>query len=137
VPAGAAALWLQLQEVPQAPRSDPAGELDTTMAGPRRWPRDMPTAYWTGSRGTPPICATKSARSTSWRRTTCATVTATPSTAIRTAAPPSWTRAFCGGLWPRRAATRPRSAGSGTSALRPTREQVSAVSPDISSRPLW
>jgi phytoene dehydrogenase-like protein len=30
VPAGAAALWLQLQEVPYAPRGDAAGELDTT-----------------------------------------------------------------------------------------------------------
>ena len=30
VPAGAAALWLQLQEVPYAPRGDSAGELDTT-----------------------------------------------------------------------------------------------------------
>jgi phytoene dehydrogenase-like protein len=29
VPAGAAALWLQLQEVPYAPRGDAAGELDT------------------------------------------------------------------------------------------------------------
>jgi phytoene dehydrogenase-like protein len=63
VPAGAAALWLQLQEVPYAPRGDAAGELDTTR--PRRWPRDMPTAYWTGSHGTPRICATKFARSTS------------------------------------------------------------------------
>src|SRR5262249_46138621 len=31
VPAGAAALWLQLQEVPHAPRGDAAGELDTTQ----------------------------------------------------------------------------------------------------------
>src|SRR4029077_10352702 len=30
VPAGEAALWLQLQEVPYAPRGDAAGELDTT-----------------------------------------------------------------------------------------------------------
>src|SRR5262245_3346438 len=30
VPAGAAALWLQLQEVPYAPRGDAAGALDTT-----------------------------------------------------------------------------------------------------------
>src|SRR5262249_56778398 len=30
LPAGAAALWLQLQEVPYAPRGDAAGELDTT-----------------------------------------------------------------------------------------------------------
>jgi hypothetical protein len=30
VPAGAAALWLQLQEVPYTPRGDAAGELDTT-----------------------------------------------------------------------------------------------------------
>jgi phytoene dehydrogenase-like protein len=30
VPAGAAALWLQLQELPHAPRGDSAGELDTT-----------------------------------------------------------------------------------------------------------
>ena len=30
VPAGAAALWLQLQEVPFAPHGDSAGELDTT-----------------------------------------------------------------------------------------------------------
>jgi phytoene dehydrogenase-like protein len=30
VPAGAAALWLQLQEVPYAPRGDAAGEPDTT-----------------------------------------------------------------------------------------------------------
>src|SRR5262249_60882225 len=30
VPAGAASLWLQLQEVPYAPRGDAAGELDTT-----------------------------------------------------------------------------------------------------------
>src|SRR6516165_10895347 len=30
VPAGAAALWLQLQEVPFDPRGDSAGELDTT-----------------------------------------------------------------------------------------------------------
>lgn len=30
VPAGAAALWLQLQEVPFAPRGDAAGRLDTT-----------------------------------------------------------------------------------------------------------
>jgi hypothetical protein len=30
VPTGAAALWLQLQEVPYAPRGDAAGELDTT-----------------------------------------------------------------------------------------------------------
>jgi hypothetical protein len=34
-------------------------------AGLRRWLRDMPTACWTGSHGTPPICATKFARSTS------------------------------------------------------------------------
>ncbi|GII53726.1 FAD-dependent oxidoreductase [Planotetraspora thailandica] len=31
VPAGAAALWLQLQEVPFAPRGDSAGELDATQ----------------------------------------------------------------------------------------------------------
>jgi phytoene dehydrogenase-like protein len=31
VPAGAAALWLQLQEVPHAPRGDAAEELDTTQ----------------------------------------------------------------------------------------------------------
>src|SRR5262245_54819180 len=31
VPAGAAALWLQLQEVPFAPRGDATGELDTTQ----------------------------------------------------------------------------------------------------------
>ncbi|PWT85193.1 MAG: dehydrogenase [Acidobacteria bacterium] len=31
IPAGAAALWLQLQEVPYAPRGDSAGELDTTQ----------------------------------------------------------------------------------------------------------
>jgi phytoene dehydrogenase-like protein len=30
VPAGAAALWLQLQEVPYVPRGDAAGQLDTT-----------------------------------------------------------------------------------------------------------
>ena len=30
VPVGAAALWLQLQELPYAPRGDAAGELDTT-----------------------------------------------------------------------------------------------------------
>jgi phytoene dehydrogenase-like protein len=41
------------------------GNSTRRTAGPRRWPRDMPTACWTGSRGTPPICATKSARSTS------------------------------------------------------------------------
>jgi phytoene dehydrogenase-like protein len=52
-----------------------------------------------------------------------------------TAALPSWTRAFYGAHSPRRAAKRPRLAGSGTSALRPIRERVSAASPGISSRP--
>jgi hypothetical protein len=65
VPAGAAALWLQLQEVPYAPRGDAAGELDTTHGWTEALAKDMPTAYWTGSHGTPRICATKFARSTS------------------------------------------------------------------------
>jgi hypothetical protein len=37
VPAGAAALWLQLQEVPYAPRGDAAGELDTTHGWTEAW----------------------------------------------------------------------------------------------------
>ena len=41
VPAGAAALWLQLQEVPYAPRGDAAGELDTT----RGWTETLAKQY--------------------------------------------------------------------------------------------
>ena len=41
VPAGAAALWLQLQEVPYAPRGDAAGELDTTHG----WTQALATGY--------------------------------------------------------------------------------------------
>jgi phytoene dehydrogenase-like protein len=41
VPAGAAALWLQLQEVPFAPRGDAAGELDTA----RGWTTDLAKGY--------------------------------------------------------------------------------------------
>lgn len=41
VPAGAAALWLQLQEVPYAPRGDAAGELDTTHG----WTEALATGY--------------------------------------------------------------------------------------------
>ena len=41
VPAGAAALWLQLQEVPFDPRGDAAGELDT-MGG---WGEDLKQAF--------------------------------------------------------------------------------------------
>jgi len=41
VPAGAAALWLQLQEVPCAPRGDAAGELDTTHG----WTEALATGY--------------------------------------------------------------------------------------------
>jgi hypothetical protein len=33
------------------------GNSTRPTAGPRRRPRDMPIACWTGSRGTPPICA--------------------------------------------------------------------------------
>jgi len=41
VPAGTAALWLQLQEVPYAPRGDSAGELDTT----RGWSEALAAGY--------------------------------------------------------------------------------------------
>jgi phytoene dehydrogenase-like protein len=41
VPAGAAALWLQLQEVPFAPRGDAAGDLDTT----RGWTEELAKGY--------------------------------------------------------------------------------------------
>jgi phytoene dehydrogenase-like protein len=41
VPAGAAALWLQLQEVPYAPRGDSAGKLDTT----RGWTEALAEGY--------------------------------------------------------------------------------------------
>src|SRR5262245_6775339 len=41
VPAGAAALWLQLQEVPYTPRGDAAGELDTT----RGWTEQLARSY--------------------------------------------------------------------------------------------
>jgi phytoene dehydrogenase-like protein len=41
VPAGAAALWLQLQEVPYAPRGDAAGELDTTQG----WTKALAEGY--------------------------------------------------------------------------------------------
>jgi phytoene dehydrogenase-like protein len=41
------------------------GNSTRRTAGPRRWPRDIPTACSTGSHGTLPICATRSARSTS------------------------------------------------------------------------
>ena len=41
VPAGAAALWLQLQEVPFAPRGDAAGELDTTHG----WTKALAKGY--------------------------------------------------------------------------------------------
>ena len=41
VPAGAAALWLQLQEVPYAPRGDAAGELDTTQG----WTKALAKGY--------------------------------------------------------------------------------------------
>jgi phytoene dehydrogenase-like protein len=41
VPAGAAALWLQLQEVPYAPRSDAAGELDTAHG----WTKALADGY--------------------------------------------------------------------------------------------
>src|SRR5262245_41301177 len=41
VPAGAAALWLQLQEVPYAPRGDATGELDTT----RGWTEVLAKGY--------------------------------------------------------------------------------------------
>lgn len=41
VPHGAAALWLQLQEVPFAPTGDAAGELDTSGG----WTRELANAY--------------------------------------------------------------------------------------------
>ncbi|OPF78905.1 dehydrogenase [Streptomyces antioxidans] len=41
VPPGAAALWLQLQEVPSTPRGDAAGELDTT----RGWTPELARGY--------------------------------------------------------------------------------------------
>jgi phytoene dehydrogenase-like protein len=41
VPAGAAALWLQLQEVPYAPRGDAAGELDTAHG----WTKALAEGY--------------------------------------------------------------------------------------------
>jgi phytoene dehydrogenase-like protein len=41
VPAGAAALWLQLQEVPFAPRGDAAGELDTSQG----WTPELARGY--------------------------------------------------------------------------------------------
>ena len=41
VPAGAAALWLQLQEVPYAPRGDAAGALDTTQG----WTKALAEGY--------------------------------------------------------------------------------------------
>src|SRR5206468_1811154 len=41
VPAGAAALWLQLQEVPFAPAGDADGELDTTGG----WTPELARAY--------------------------------------------------------------------------------------------
>ncbi|MCZ9328514.1 phytoene desaturase family protein [Nocardia farcinica] len=41
VPAGAAALWLQLQEVPFAPRGDAAGALDTAAG----WTKELASAY--------------------------------------------------------------------------------------------
>ncbi|MFI2212499.1 phytoene desaturase family protein [Streptomyces sp. NPDC020141] len=41
VPDGAAALWLQLQEVPYAPAGDAAGELDTT----RGWTGELARGY--------------------------------------------------------------------------------------------
>jgi hypothetical protein len=41
VPAGAAALWLQLQEVPYAPGGDAAGELDTTQG----WAKALAEGY--------------------------------------------------------------------------------------------
>jgi phytoene dehydrogenase-like protein len=41
VPVGAAALWLQLQEVPYAPRGDAAGELDTTHG----WTKALAEGY--------------------------------------------------------------------------------------------
>jgi phytoene dehydrogenase-like protein len=41
IPAGAAALWLQLQEVPYAPRGDAAGELDTTHC----WTKALAEGY--------------------------------------------------------------------------------------------
>ena len=41
VPAGAAALWIQLQEVPFAPRGDSAGELDTTHG----WTKALAEGY--------------------------------------------------------------------------------------------
>ena len=53
------ALWLQLQEVPFAPVATRPGNSTRRTAGPRRWPRAMPTVCWTGC-GTPPICATRS-----------------------------------------------------------------------------
>ena len=40
-PAGAAALWLQLQEVPYAPRGDAAGELDTAQG----WTKALAEGY--------------------------------------------------------------------------------------------
>ncbi|WP_309116284.1 NAD(P)/FAD-dependent oxidoreductase [Saccharothrix sp.] len=43
VPRGAAALWLQLQEVPFAPAGDAAGELDTSNG----WTRELADAYAT------------------------------------------------------------------------------------------
>jgi phytoene dehydrogenase-like protein len=41
VPAGAAALWLQLQEVPFTPRGDSAGELNTTQG----WTKELAEGY--------------------------------------------------------------------------------------------
>ncbi|MFC7340506.1 phytoene desaturase family protein [Saccharopolyspora griseoalba] len=41
VPAGAASLWLQLQEVPFSPTGDAAGELDTS----RGWTRELAEAH--------------------------------------------------------------------------------------------
>ena len=61
VPAGAAALWLQLQEVPHAPRGDAAGELDTTQGWTKALAEGYANRVLDRVAGHPPIFAAKSA----------------------------------------------------------------------------
>ena len=135
VPAGAAALWLQLQEVPFAPRGDSAGELDTTHG----WTAALAEGYVNRvldriARHTPDL-----------RRKIRMIDVLTPQDlyarnpnavkAIHTAAPPSSTRACSGGLSLRLAATQRRSPGFGILGLRLIRAPGSTAALDISSQP--
>jgi phytoene dehydrogenase-like protein len=136
VPAGAAALWLQLQEVPYAPRGDAAGELDTADG----WTKALAQGYANRvldrvGLHAPDLCDKIRA------------VDVLTPEDLRDHNPNAVNGDVyggsaeldqsCGGHWLRRAATPPRSAASGTSAPRRTREQVSAAAPDILSRPRW